>query len=254
MAELLNSVKPQVCLTIGGSDSCGGAGIQADLQVFSALGMHACSAITALTAQNHQTIHRIEAVSLAQLDAEMHAIFDAYDVLAVKTGMLVSAEYIAVISACLDIYHQNKPLVVDPVMVSSSGKRLLDAGAIETLKHTLIKTATLLTPNMDEASVFLGEPICNPELQSTELANQLDVSVLLKGGHHHNEQTCQDILAEKGSSTVLFSHPRQTCESIKLHGTGCRLASAIAAYLAQGESLKHACEYAIAHTQTYLHD
>ncbi|MDQ6957096.1 MAG: hydroxymethylpyrimidine/phosphomethylpyrimidine kinase, partial [Mariprofundaceae bacterium] len=153
------SKKRPICLTIGGSDSCGGAGIQADLRVFEALDVQGCSAITGLTAQNHLAIHRIEAVSLAQLDAELHAVFDVYDVAAVKTGMLLDAEHIAVISACLDLNHHQKHLIVDPVISSSSGKELLDSGAIETLKYTLIKQATLLTPNLHEAAIFLGRDI-----------------------------------------------------------------------------------------------
>ncbi len=237
-----------VCLTIGGSDSCGGAGIQADLRVFEALGVQGCSAITALTAQNYQTIHRIEAVSLAQLDAELHAIFDVYDVTAVKTGMLLDAEHIATISACLDLYHVNKPLIVDPVMISSSGKPLLDAGAIETLKHTLIKQATLLTPNLDESAIFLGRDVDDVVEDAAVLAMQLDCAVLLKGGHG-NSDICTDVLCEKGGDIALFSHPKQTWGSEKLHGTGCRLASAIAANIAKDTSLHDACEAAISYLQ-----
>ncbi|MDQ6968472.1 MAG: bifunctional hydroxymethylpyrimidine kinase/phosphomethylpyrimidine kinase [Mariprofundaceae bacterium] len=238
-----------VCLTIGGSDSCGGAGIQADLRVFEALGVQGCSAITALTAQNYQTIHRIEAVSLAQLDAELHAIFDVYDVAVVKTGMLLDAEHIAVISACLDLNHANKPLIVDPVLVSSSGKCLLDAGAIETLKHTLIKHATLLTPNLDEAAVFLGRGIDDVVEDAATLVMQFDCAVLLKGGHGEGN-TCTDVLCEKGGEVALFSHPKQAWHGEQSHGSGCRLASAIAAHIAKGASLHDACEASISYLQS----
>jgi len=237
-----------ICLTIGGSDSCGGAGIQADLRVFAALGVQGCSAITALTAQNHQMIYRIEATSLAQLDAELHAIFEVYDVAAVKTGMLLDAEHIAVVSACLDLKHINKPLIIDPVMVSSSGKALLNKGAIETLKHTLIKQATLFTPNLDEAAIFLGREVDDNVEDAATLAMQLSCSVLLKGGHT-TDDTLTDVLCEKSGEVALFTHLRQTWDSEQSHGTGCRLASAIAANIAKGASLHAACESSVSYLQ-----
>jgi len=240
--------KRAVCLTIGGSDSCGGAGIQADLRVFEALAVQGCSAITALTAQNYQSIYRIEAASLAQLDAELQAIFDVYDVAAVKTGMLLDAEHIAVVSACLDLNHHNKTLIVDPVLSSSSGKNLLDAGAIETLKHTLIKHATLLTPNLDEAAIFLGRDVDDVVEDAAALAMQLNCAVLLKGGHAKDD-ICTDVLCEKGGEVALFSHPKQAWSREKSHGTGCRLASAITANISKGASLHDACESAISFLQ-----
>ncbi|PCI44436.1 MAG: bifunctional hydroxymethylpyrimidine kinase/phosphomethylpyrimidine kinase [Proteobacteria bacterium] len=240
--------KRPICLTIGGSDSCGGAGIQADLRVFEALSVQGCSAITALTAQNHERIHRIEAVSLAQLDAELHAIFDVYDVAAVKTGMLLDAEHIAVISACLGLKHNNKALIVDPVISASSGKALLNSGAVETLKHTLIKQATLFTPNLHEAAIFLGREIGDVEDAAAALVMQLDCAVLLKGGHGKGD-VCTDVLCEKGGKITLFSHPKQAWSREMLHGTGCRLASAIAANIAKGASLHDACKSSIAYLQ-----
>jgi len=243
-----DSKKRPICLTIGGSDSCGGAGIQADLRVFEALSVQGCSAMTALTAQNHERIHRIEAVSLAQLDAELHAIFDVYDVAAVKTGMLLDAEHIAVISACLDLKHHNKALIVDPVISASSGKALLDSGAIETLKHTVIKQATLLTPNLHEAAIFLGRDVDDIAEDAAILAKQLDCAVLLKGGHGKGD-ICTDVLCEKSGEITLFSHPKQTWSQEALHGTGCRLASAITTNIAKGASLHDACESAISYLQ-----
>jgi len=237
-----------VCLTVGGSDSCGGAGIQADLRVFSELGMQGCSALTALTAQNHQKIIRIEPVSLAQLDAELHAIFDAYDVQVVKTGMLLDAEHIATLSACLDLYHENKPLVVDPVLISSSGRRLLDEGAVETLKYTLIQHATLLTPNLDEAAVFLGRPVVDVEVDTQTLQRELGCAILLKGGHGQGE-ILQDVLCDMKGETHVFSHKRQIWDDFQSHGTGCRLASAVAVYLAKGMALPAACEQGVSYGQ-----
>jgi len=249
MEQSLNKLKQRpICLTIGGSDSCGGAGIQADLRVFEALGVQGCSAITALTAQNHQAIHRIEAVSLAQLDAELHAIFDAYDVAAVKTGMLLDAEHLAVVSASLELNHCNKPLIIDPVLISSSGKRLLDEGAAETLKHTLIKQATLFTPNLDEAAFFLNRKLDDKVEDAAALSMQLGCSVLLKGGHSAGD-ILTDVLCERGGEVAMFTHPKQVWNSEKLHGTGCRLASAIAANMAKGSSLHSACEASISYLQ-----
>jgi len=243
-----NIAKQPVCLTIGGSDSCGGAGIQADLRVFEALGVRGCSAITALTAQNHFQITRIEATSLAQLDAELHAIFDAYDVVAVKTGMLVDAEHIAVISSILGLYHIGKPLVVDPVMVSSSGKVLLDGGALMTLQQTLIKQASLLTPNLAEAAIFLNRVIDDPVEDAAELGLLMGCSVLLKGGHGDSNML-MDVLYESSSDVSIFEHVRQDWNEHKAHGTGCRLASAIAAHLAKGKSIHDACQQGISFLQ-----
>ncbi|MDQ6994500.1 MAG: bifunctional hydroxymethylpyrimidine kinase/phosphomethylpyrimidine kinase [Mariprofundaceae bacterium] len=237
-----------VCLSIGGSDSCGGAGIQADLRVFHDLSVRACSAVTALTAQNHHVITRIEPVSLVQLDAELHAVFDMYDVRAVKTGMLLDADHIATVAACLDLYHKDKPLVVDPVLVSSSGRTLLDSGALDSLKHTLIQQATLLTPNLDEAAVFLQTDVVDVTATAHQLMHDLGCAVLLKGGHGQGDEL-HDVLVNMQGECHVFSHPKQVWSDVQLHGTGCRLASAIAAYLAKGSSLKDSCEQAISYVE-----
>ncbi len=233
-----------VCLTIGGSDSCGGAGIQADLRVFANLGMDACSVTTALTAQSYRRIARIEAVSLAQLDATLHVMFDDYDVLAVKTGMLLDVERIAVISACLDIHHVGKPLVVDPVMVASSGRVLLEAAAVETLRATLLQQATLWTPNLDEAAVCLGEAVQDVEQAAKALRDWSGCATLLKGGHADGD-VLQDVLCDASGVCTVFSHPRQAWDDIQAHGSGCRLASALAGYLAQGMDVPSACQQSI---------
>ncbi|MDQ6986251.1 MAG: hydroxymethylpyrimidine/phosphomethylpyrimidine kinase [Mariprofundaceae bacterium] len=235
----------RICLTIGGSDSCGGAGIQADLRVFEALGMRGCSAITALTAQNPKNISRIEAVPLAQLDAELHAIFDYYDVACVKTGMLLDGEHIATVSAALSLLHDGKPLVVDPVMVSSSGVELLDAGGRQTMLQALLPMTTLLTPNLDEAAVFLARDVENPETDSQLLMQQLGCAILLKGGHGKGDELC-DVLCETDGNITPFTHPRLGWNESRAHGSGCRLAAAIAAYLALGNDLPESARQAIA--------
>jgi len=240
-------MKP-VCLTIGGSDCCGGAGVQADLRVFDALGVHGCSAITALTAQNPLAVRRIEAVSLAQLDAEIHALFDYYDVAVVKTGMLLDAEHIALISALLAELHQGA-LVIDPVLVSSSGKALLAPGAIDTLVHGLMPQASLITPNFDEADVLLGHDTNHGDLTATALAEQLHCPVLLTGGHGATGQLT-DRLCDADGVLHAFTHPRQTWNRDQAHGTGCRLASAISANLAHGMPLPQSVDQAIQFLQS----
>ncbi|MDQ6995854.1 MAG: bifunctional hydroxymethylpyrimidine kinase/phosphomethylpyrimidine kinase [Mariprofundus sp.] len=236
-------VSRPVCLSIGGSDSSGGAGIQADLRVFEALGTHGCSAITALTAQNPESVVRIEPSSLAQLDAEIHAVFDYYDVAVVKTGMLVDAEHIALISGLLSQLHRGA-LVIDPILVSSSGRPLLDAGAKETLMHALMPLATLITPNFDEADALFGK---RGEVSVDSLKAMMEragCAVLLKGGHGEGAQLI-DRLCEPGGSMHEFEHARQAWSRDQCHGTGCRLASAISAYLAHGKSLSQSVDKAV---------
>jgi len=236
-----------VCLTIGGSDSCGGAGIQADLRVFESMGVQACSATTALTAQNPARIMRVEATSLVHLDAEMHAVFDYYDVTVVKTGMLVDAERVAVVSGLLSQLHDG-PLVVDPVMVSSSGRPLLDAGGVDALVHGLLPMATLLTPNLDEAAVLSGSPI-DPFIQSADsvrtLADRFGCAVLLKGGHAAAADDLLDLLVEGDGEVHEYRHPQQQWSRSQRHGTGCRLASAVAAGLAWQLNLPDAVGQAV---------
>lgn len=232
-----------VCLTVGGSDSCGGAGIQADLRVFEAFSVQGCSVTTALTAQNPDCISRIEPVSLAQLDAEMHALFDYYDVKVVKTGMLVDAEHVAVVAALLQQLHQGE-LVIDPVFISSSGKQLLDAGGIDALVHGLLPQATLLTPNLDEAALLLSRAIHDPELAAKQLADRFNCAVLLKGGHGAEDELV-DVLCDQDGIISSFSHARQAWSKGQSHGTGCRLASAVAAALALGKPLVQAVELSI---------
>ncbi len=236
-----------VCLTIGGSDSCGGAGIQADLRVFESLNVQGCSATTALTAQNPDGISRIEAVSLAQLDAELHAVFDYYDIAVVKTGMLLDAEHVALISALLQQLHHGL-LIIDPVMISSSGKRLLHDGAVDTVIQSLLPMATLVTPNLDEAAVLLGEPVSDPVNAAQSLAEQWGCAVLLKGGHA-DADTLMDVLCDRDRNTAGFTHARQQWSPDQRHGTGCRLASAISANLAHQLPLHQAVEKAILYLQ-----
>jgi len=252
MAQAMNNAMAArpVCLTIGGSDSCGGAGIQADLRVFEALGVQGCSATTALTAQNPLAVARIEPVSLAQLDAEIHAVFDYYEVAVVKTGMLLDAEHIALISALLSQLHRGA-LVIDPVLVSSSGRPLLDEGAIGTLKSALAPLATLITPNFDEADALFGKRGDYSSTDVKAMAEQLGCAVLLTCGHDDGE-VLTDRLSDSNGVLHEFSHTRQSWDLNQRHGTGCRLASAVSAYLAHGDSLPESVENGVQYLQTSL--
>jgi len=234
-----------VCLTIGGSDSCGGAGIQADLRIFAQAGIKGCSAITALTAQNPGSISRIEPVSVAQLAAEIDAIFSYYDVAAIKTGMLVDAEHVACIAGGMERHaDDSRALVVDPVMVASSGKALLDEAGRQTLTARLFPLATLITPNLPEAEQLLGHVILDPVEDAAELALQYRANVLLKGGHRDGDQLT-DVLVSREGEVHLFHHPRREWGAERSHGTGCRLASGIAAGIATGRELADAVRYAL---------
>ncbi len=232
-----------VVLSIGGSDCSGGAGIQADLRVFEALQVRGCSATTALTAQHPEAVLRIEPVSLAQLDAEIHAVFDYYDVAVVKTGMLVDAEHIALVSALLSQLHHGT-LVVDPVVISSSGAALLDQGAIGTLTKALLPLATLVTPNLDEADMLFGLRGAIADAALIDAVDRIDCAMLLKGGHGDGPLLI-DRLCERGGELHEFSHPRQQWDIEQRHGTGCRLASAISANLAHAMPLPLAAQHAI---------
>ena len=234
-------MKPLAALTIGGSDSSAGAGVQADLRTFHVLGVKGCSAITALTAQNPSEITRIEPASLDQLEAEIRACFSYYNIKAVKTGMLFDTDRIELIASLLDELHADKPLVIDPVMVSSSGRALLDDKALSSLKRTLFPKASLITPNIPEAAVLLDR---EPDKETaTELYGLYAVPILLKGGHMHGDRLI-DILCMDGEE-IAFPHRRQNWDEESSHGTGCRLASAVAALMAQDKSLSVAVSEAI---------
>ncbi len=234
-----------VCLAIGGSDSCGGAGIQADLAAFAAHGVRGCTAITALTAQNPSKISRIEASPLAQLEAEIRAAFGYYDVAAVKTGMLLDTAHISLVASLLGTLHEGRPVVIDPVLVATSGSRLLDTHALEVLCAELLPQATLLTPNLPEAAALLGEEASgDPAEDACRLAMRFHAAVLVKGGHGDGEMLT-DMLCDAHGVISVFSHPRRAWSEAAAHGSGCRLAAATAAGLARGMALHDAVERAI---------
>lgn len=243
-------MRRQVCLTVGGSDSCGGAGIQADLAMFARIGVAGCSAITALTAQNPERILRIEPSPPGQLAAELEAILSYYAVVAVKTGMLVGRDHIRTVAAALSQHPTPCHLVVDPVMVSTSGTPLLDEAGLEALVAELFPMASLITPNLPEGEMMLGAGIDDPVEAAAELVRRFRCPVLLKGGHGEGGEMLLDVLCMGDGGIHLFEHPRLDWDREQAHGSGCRLAAAIAAYLGLGVAMDEAVSLGIAQ----LHD
>jgi len=238
-----------VVLSIAGSDSSAGAGIQADLATISECGARGASVITALTAQNPDRILRIEPVSPDQIQAEMEAVFSYFDVAAVKTGMLVDARRIAAVATGLRRWHAGRPLLVDPVMVATSGASLLAADAMQTLADELFPLAAIITPNIPEAERLLGGKFTDAVDDAATLAQKYGCAVLLKGGHGDAGMLI-DVLCEQHGEISTFTHER--IDGAALHGTGCRLSAAIAAKLALGLPLRDAVEAGIGWLQTAL--
>jgi hydroxymethylpyrimidine/phosphomethylpyrimidine kinase len=228
-----------VALTIAGSDSSGGAGIQADLKTFAAFGVYGASVITALTAQNTRGVRGIHLVPSAFVTAQIDAVFDDLDVRAVKIGMVAE---LSIIEAIADALSRWKPehVVLDPVMVASSGKRLLSTEAVESLRNNLIPRASLVTPNLPEAAALLNEPVASDEATIRSQGRRLLASgaraVLIKGGHGQGRESIDTLF--RGDDIIALPAPR--IATVNTHGTGCSLSSAIAAGLAKGEPLETA--------------
>ena len=225
-----------IALTIAGSDSSGGAGIQADLKTFAALGVYGASAITALTAQNTRGVTGIHDVPPDFIAAQIDAVFGDLDVGAVKIGMLSQPETIAVVAQSLR-RHKAKNIVLDPVMVAGSGDRLLAPEAIDILRRELFPRARIVTPNLPEAVALLDAAPAQNEAEMQDQAQRLLAlgahAVLLKGGHGEGAESV-DLLVERGNVTRLAAKRIATRHT---HGTGCTLSSAIAAGLAKGNDL-----------------
>ena len=232
------------CLTIAGSDSCGGAGIQADLKAFSANGVYGMSVITAVTAQNTQGVFDVQDITPSVIANQIKAIFDDIRVDAIKIGMVSRPETIEIIAQTLKSYPL-PPLVIDPVMISKSGYDLLQPEAKKALIEILLPMATLITPNLPEAEVIVGYRIDTLELMKKAAVDlhQLGCQyVLVKGGHLADDAT--DVLYD-GEMFYLLEAKRLM--SINTHGTGCTLSSAIAANLAKGLHVKDAVQEAKAY-------
>jgi hydroxymethylpyrimidine/phosphomethylpyrimidine kinase len=228
-----------VALTIAGSDSSGGAGIQADLKTFAALGVYGASVITALTAQNTKGVAGIHPVPADFVAAQIDAVFGDLDVNAVKIGMVAQLATIDAIAAGLKRW-KAKHVVLDPVMVATSGDRLLAADAIEALRRQLIPRADLVTPNLPEAAALLDEPVAVSqaaiESQGRRLISMGCRAVLIKGGHGEGAESVDYLFSQNG--VVALAAPRIATQNT--NGTGCSLSSAIAASLAKGEELEAA--------------
>ncbi|MFC3613515.1 bifunctional hydroxymethylpyrimidine kinase/phosphomethylpyrimidine kinase [Lutimaribacter marinistellae] len=232
-----------IALTIAGSDSGGGAGIQADLKAMSALGVYGASVITAVTAQNTRAVTAVHPVPLDVIADQIAAVLSDLDVAAVKIGMLATPEIIDTVAKGLEKYRG--PIVLDPVMVAKSGDSLLASDAIEALRARLVPRATVLTPNLPEAVALLGEAeTSDVHAQGSALRAMGAQAVLMKGGHAQGA-TCTDLLVS-GDGVMEFTAPRLPTRNT--HGTGCTLSSAIAAGLARGMPLPDAVRAA----HTYL--
>jgi len=231
-----------VALTIAGSDSGGGAGVQADLKTFAALGVHGTSAITCLTAQNPRGVRAVEACSPAIVREQIAAVFAELPPRAAKTGMLFSAE---IIHAVARSWRARKcPLVVDPVMVATSGAKLLEPDAVRALERELLPRATLLTPNVAEAEALLGTRLRVPEdlrAAARALHERFGCAVLAKGGHLATGREAIDVLFD-GATEWLLTAPR--VRGVRTHGTGCTYSAAVTAFLARGEKLEAAVRQA----------
>ena len=240
--------KTPIALTIAGSDSSGGAGIQADLKTFTAFAVYGASVITALTAQNTTGVQGVSAVSPDFVSAQIVSVLDDLDVGARKTGMLANASIVEVVAGAL-AKRPEIPLVVDPVMVATSGDPLLQPDAVEAFKSVLFPRAMLITPNLPEAASLLGRPVAKTEAEAQAQLLALGAlgarAVLLKGGHGDTAEAVDWLLI--GGQVRRFASPR--IDTRNTHGTGCTLSAAIAALLAQGVEL----EAAVARAKTFVH-
>lgn len=239
-----------VALTIAGSDSGGGAGVQADLLTFAALGVFGTSALTCVTAQNPREIIGMMPLSPDCIIQQIKAVCDAFPVAAAKTGMLYSAPIIRAV-ATADVQQGIPILVVDPVMVAASGASLLEPEAVEALCTELLPQARVITPNLDEARILCGHTIENVDQMraaAAEIGDRFDVACVIKGGHLAGDEIT-DVLYDEGEELVIRG-PR--IHAPETHGAGCAFSAAITAYLARGELLEHAVAQARVYVRAAL--
>jgi hydroxymethylpyrimidine/phosphomethylpyrimidine kinase len=237
----LNPQPPAIVLTIAGSDSSAGAGIQADLKTFTALDVYGLTAVTCVVAETPGKVTKIEPMPAAIVREQIAVLARGFPIRAIKTGLLCSSEIVSVVAGAIADLHL--PVVVDPVMIATSGDVLLDPQAVEVYESELFPRATLITPNLDEAARLLGQSIPDEsamERAGRALAEKYGTSVLIKGGHLAGGEAI-DLLFSNGTVT-RFSAP--FVRGIATHGTGCTYSAAITAGLARGESLTSAIERA----------
>ena len=237
-----------IALSIAGSDPSGGAGIQADMRMFFAQGVYGCSVITGLTAQHPTKVTAVCGVSSQFVQKQLETLLTTLEIAAIKTGMLWSKENILAIAETLENY-PHIPIVIDPVMISSSGTHLLNEDAVHALQENLLPLSSLLTPNLMEAEVLLKHPIHRNHLHEhiQELHQKFGCAILLKGGHL--EGTPIDMLFD-GEKIIEWRHPR--VQNLCTHGTGCMLSASITAQLAQKKPLPSAVEKGILTLHTAL--
>ena len=243
--------KYNIALTIAGSDPSGGAGMQADLKTFSALGVYGASAIVAIVDENTQGVYGVHPVPAPFVAGQIRSVIDDIGVDAVKIGMLHDSELIMTVRDTLDLYPDIRNIVLDPVMVATSGDPLLQPDAIDTLRSALIPRSRVITPNLPEASLLLGENIEHQDqLEDAAIALSKasgDVSVMLKAGHLDNDCLTDIFYNAESGKIMKLSSPKVGTRNT--HGTGCTLSSAIAACLAKGYPL----DAAVKSAKEYLH-
>lgn len=236
------SVAPAIALTIAGSDSSSGAGIQADLKTFTAHGVYGLTAVTGIVAERPKLVEKIDPADAKIVLSQIEVLLRAFPVAAIKTGLLFSGEIVSQVAQILRRRIGNRkaiPLVVDPVMVASTGNALLSDDAVEAYEEELFPLATLITPNLDEASRLSGEQICDLESMrgaGAKLSQKYQVPVLLKGGHLSGTEAVDLLFVEEDIISVSAPFFR----GISTHGTGCTYSAAITAGLANGLSLENA--------------
>ncbi|YCM44727.1 bifunctional hydroxymethylpyrimidine kinase/phosphomethylpyrimidine kinase [Verrucomicrobiaceae bacterium 227] len=231
-----------IALTIAGSDCSAGAGMQADLKTFSALGVHGFTAVTCVVSETPLTVNCVHPVPPEVLHDQIRLLLESYPVNAIKTGMLYSKEHI--LTVCNLLEGSGIPLIVDPVMVASTGDPLLVEDALEAIAQRLLPLATIITPNLPEAGLLLGRSVRTPEEQEVaaqELAAKYGTICYLKGGHSPGEGDHRDLLVGDGEASS-FSAPH--LDLAQTHGTGCTLAAALSAGIAKGLPIKEAAKHA----------
>lgn len=248
----MNSKKSYpIALSIAGSDSSGGAGIQADLKTFSSLGVYGTTAITAITAQNTQGVHSQLAIAPQMVYDQIIAVMEDLNPSVVKIGMLSNSEIVCAVAEALSQYQL--PIILDPVIVSSSGHRLLSIEAQESLKERLLPLSTLITPNIPEMEALTSVTLSTYQDKERAAHYLIELgakAILLKGGHEEGDTKSDTLFLASPTGIKTSTFSSQTIHTKNIHGTGCTLSAAIAAFIARGESINEA----IAKAKSYITD
>jgi len=235
-------MKPSIALTIAGSDCSAGAGLQADLKTFSSFGVHGLTAVTCVVSETPLTVSCVHPIPPVILQDQVRLMLSSYPIAAIKTGMLYSKSHIVAICELLE--EVDIPIIVDPVMVASTGDPLLVDDALEAISGRLMPLATIITPNLPEAGILLGRPVLTADEQeraAIELASKYGAACYLKGGHLKDQSQHRDILID---GEALYSFVANHLDLPQTHGTGCTLAAALTAGIAKGLSLEDAAREA----------